>query len=470
MAKTRKTRTKSGAHAGAGSDLVGGRKRGDLAIVTTCFYDDQNADTGLLDNMLCSADFFGHKVHVFRGSDNYGNKSCSNSREFKVTRLLPELEKIRSKWVMWVDATDTIFMRDPMIAVDLLERSGKRMLFSSERNCFPDKRLEEHFKSRAISARSNTDSIYINAGVFVGYRKDVIEHLKCIDSIPKPIDYKYDLRSDDQWLWHKMFIYQDSFGASIAIDYGCEMSLSTVMNAPFDVDGASDGRVKCIKMKCNGAMPVVLHLNGSDKCNGKKIRKILESVRAVDGGVIQGSLDDLYNNCFFSYSNFYALISGYYGSASRLVELVPWAGYSTMALSRAIGKAGGRSMLDCIECHGSVAGAEWSPSLVKLRQMRAKRCSGIISGFSSVAGCPIESAGRYGDCSVDFMFIDLRHLEHDLGKIIEGWTSKISDGGIIAGCGYGTDDKITSTVNRCFGGNLHTHAGGVWFKIKGKLK
>lgn len=468
MANTRKTRTKSGAHAGSG--LVGGRKRGDLAIVTTCFYDDQNADTGLLDNMLCSADFFGHKVHVFSGSANYAKKNCSKSREFKVTRLLPELEKIRSKWIMWVDASDTIFMRDPMIAVDLLERSGKRILISSERNCFPDKRLEEHFKSRAISARSNTDSIYINAGVFIGYRKDVIEHLRRIDSFPQANDDSYDWNAEDQWLWHKMFIDQDSLGTSIAIDYRCSMSLSTVMNTPFDVDGGNDGRVKCIKMRCNGAMPVVLHLNGSDKYDSKKIRRILESARAADGGVVQGSLDDLYSNCFFSYSDFYALIAGYYRSGSKLVELVPWAGYSTMALSRAIVKAGGRSRLDCIECHGSVAGAGWSPSLVKLRQMRAKRCSGMLSGFSSVAGCPIEGAGRYGDCSVDFMFIDLRHLEHDLGKIIESWTGKISDGGIIAGCGYGTDDKITSTVNRCFGENLHTHAGGVWFKIKGKLK
>jgi len=76
----------------------------------------------------------------------------------------------------------------------------------------------------------------------------------------------------------------------------------------------------------------------------------------------------------------------------------------------------------------------------------------------------IEACGDFGDCSVDFLFIDGSHRYEDVKKDIESWYPKVKRGGIISGHDYFSPD-VKRAVMEFFGKDI-PFGSECWFTKK----
>lgn len=241
----------------------------DFSIITCSFYGNEQSCISAADRIKKSVERFGCSFTVFTGI------SSESLQDMKITRLIPLIKNLDSKWIMWVDCGDTFCVQDPRRAVDLVKKSGKKILISAEKNCWPEGNFWDQYPVPENNSPNMKEYRYLNSGVFIGKKEDVIEHLYMLEKIMNENASLKEPWMTDQAIWTRLFLNQDKYGASICLDTSCELSVSTyALHLDMFKKSSRDG-IKCFKILGSEGKPIILHFNGNDKHDKIKIQSLI---------------------------------------------------------------------------------------------------------------------------------------------------------------------------------------------------
>jgi hypothetical protein len=237
----------------------------DLSVVTAAYYGSLQDGRNACNRLRATVNHFGLELIEF-----YGDRPKS-LQDAKIFKLKSDLEKINTKWTLFIDASDVICVQNPLRAVELLRRSNKEILMSAESVCWP----EDHLKDRFAKTQHKQWEKYrfLNSGVFIGKTSHIIKHLqKMIKMISKNPSLNETWRTD-QNIWQYLFLDQHKNGSSISLDLDANLSLSTYSIGDDMIVDSSRNGVKCPKFSATGGKPLFLHFNGNDKHDAGRISR-----------------------------------------------------------------------------------------------------------------------------------------------------------------------------------------------------
>jgi hypothetical protein len=181
---------------------------------------------------------------------NGGDMANGSGGGQKVNLLKSELRKwddneLNSTLILFSDSYDVINLSTSKEIIKKYEKLGiDKIIFSSEKTCWPDSKLSTHYPSR------DTEYKYLNSGGFIGMAKDILELIN-----ESSIKDEYD----DQLFYTNLFLFEKT---NIILDYYCEI-FQTLNNAEKDIQ---------INTKCNrivnrlyNTIPCLIHGNGPKK-------------------------------------------------------------------------------------------------------------------------------------------------------------------------------------------------------------
>ena len=245
------------------------KDKNSFAVITGAFYGDSRSCFEASRRLRASVDRFGRELIVVDGPPS------KTLQEMKNHLIVPVLEKMNHKWVMWLDCSDVFCAMDPYLSIEYVKKCGKEILVSAEGNCWPEPVLAAKFpKSPYIF--NGIDYKYLNSGVWVGERLSLIRHLKIIQQMYIDDVSLMEPWRTDQATWHRLFIDQSKYNASIALDYRCDLVVSTA-NVPMNNFKLSSGdnQERRVKIIPTGGKPIILHFNGNDKHDAGKINTLI---------------------------------------------------------------------------------------------------------------------------------------------------------------------------------------------------
>lgn len=158
--------------------------------------------------------------------------------------LLDYLGKIDpNEIILFTDGYDTLFLSGEEEILRKFTSFDKPLVFTAEKNCWPDKRLKNLYPF------SPTRSRYLNSGGFIGYAWKILELLKRYEHPPfhhfKRRDFFWELQKSifrrefnpakkyyfsNQYYWARVFLHNQD---AIALDYHSEIFLE--LTAPWKV-------------------------------------------------------------------------------------------------------------------------------------------------------------------------------------------------------------------------------------------
>jgi len=176
---------------------------------------------------------------------------------YKVEKLLEYLkEHIRGNYefMLFVDATDTNFYRNPTTLIDDFLTFNKSIVFNAEQELWPhtiwtDKYQEKH--------RSGPFP-YLNSGVYVGYVDAILQHLQNI------VTSNYEGKIEDQSAWTIEYLLHDD----LEIDSHGKLFFSSYKNKSYTSLDENNKVTLSIS-------PYVVHDNGPYTEDTLKITEIL---------------------------------------------------------------------------------------------------------------------------------------------------------------------------------------------------
>ena len=155
-------------------------------------------------------------------------------------------------YVISLDSADTLFLR----ALDTDFPFSERMVFMSERNCFPIEEMRDKFPSVGSSYK------FLNAGGFHGKMQEVVKtfaymaYKRAMLTTPEYSSFGFaSTFTDDQAAW-----CAEALLGNVSIDYKCQFA-QTLWGVDLEDDVAFlDGGL--INLEHN-SKPYILHANGS---------------------------------------------------------------------------------------------------------------------------------------------------------------------------------------------------------------
>ncbi|EZA59211.1 Procollagen-lysine,2-oxoglutarate 5-dioxygenase [Ooceraea biroi] len=201
------------------------------------------------------------EIHGFRDNLNVlglgetwrGGNMLSLGGGYKVNLLKKALEKHRNdekKIILVTDSYDVIFLGGLSAIVERFLDTGARVLFSAERNCWPDKSLADHYPSVSRGKR------YLNSGGFIGYATDVYEILDTADVKDE---------DDDQLFYTTVYLRSElRMRHKIKLDHKSEI-FQNLYGAVADVELRFKGEESYLQNIVYNTVPLVLHGNGLSK-------------------------------------------------------------------------------------------------------------------------------------------------------------------------------------------------------------
>lgn len=174
---------------------------------------------------------------------------------YKIVGLLNYLEKNIYKkydYVLFMDATDTNFIKTPVELIKTFKKHECSILFGAEYGLWPPTNYTHLYESK----EKTTDKFYLNSGTYIGYTEKVIYHLKDI------IEKKYQEGIDDQGRWSIQYLLNDD----IKVDQTCDIFFSTYLSK-------KDVLVNDNQYKLNGLSACIIHDNGP---HGEETLKLTE--------------------------------------------------------------------------------------------------------------------------------------------------------------------------------------------------
>lgn len=223
-----------------------------VSVITACFY----PDTKPMDVMFRSAKRLGIEVIPYGVGKKYGGFMDS-----KCVQLLDELSRMKSEYILYVDASDVVFQL-PLDSI--IERYNKispngKIVLAGDNALHPYERKSHWFMKRAPGGNMYQ---YPCVGVFMGKRTNIMfaldQMLKLREEIGKDVVQKF--YENDQGWWILALTYGR---VEAIIDYDCMISMSM---HHYKSDWFLS--VKPVVVAKNGICPATIHFNGT-KPKGK---------------------------------------------------------------------------------------------------------------------------------------------------------------------------------------------------------
>jgi hypothetical protein len=185
-------------------------------------------------------------IYIARFSDSIPRDSSYYEKlyTYKIKKLLEYLkEHIIGKYefMLFVDATDTNFYRNPNTLIDDFLKFNKSIVFNAEQELWP----HTIWTDRYVNKNRTGVFPYLNSGVYVGYVSSIVQHLQ------KIVDNDYEGRLEDQSAWTIEYLLHDD----IEIDSHGKLFFSSYKNKSFvSLDNNNN-----VTLSIN---PYVIHDNG----------------------------------------------------------------------------------------------------------------------------------------------------------------------------------------------------------------
>jgi len=242
--------------------------RGEFAVITAALYGDPARCFEASKRLRASVERFDRELVVVDGP------APPTMQEMKNHLIVPKLEEMDHEWVMWLDCSDVYCAQDPYLAIKYAKKCGKQILVSAEGNCWPEPHLSSRFPDPPFAFKG-IDYRFLCAGVCMGKRKDFIKHMKIMQDMYSSQPELMEPWRTDQATWHRLFLDQNKLGASVALDYSCDFVVSTCNVPMSNFSQGARGGMPCVKINPTGGKPIILHFNGNDKHDTKKIESLI---------------------------------------------------------------------------------------------------------------------------------------------------------------------------------------------------
>jgi len=118
---------------------------------------------------------------------------------FYLLDFLKEKVKNKYKYMIFVDATDTNFYKDPSDIINEFLKFNKSIVFNGEKELWPVTEQTHLYSTKNIPGPFK----FLNSGGYIGYTESIISHLQNI------VDKEYPNRIEDQSAWTIEYLYSD---------------------------------------------------------------------------------------------------------------------------------------------------------------------------------------------------------------------------------------------------------------------
>jgi hypothetical protein len=135
---------------------------------------------------------------------------------YKIEKLLEYVkDNIKTEYMLFLDATDTNFLKDPSNLETDFKNYNCSILFCAERGLWPPTDYNHLYSNKRVISEKK----YLNSGAYFGYTKKIIECLEEIIQDPRA-------HKDDQAKWAIQYLHKED----IVIDQECNIFFSSYLN------------------------------------------------------------------------------------------------------------------------------------------------------------------------------------------------------------------------------------------------
>lgn len=217
----------------------------ETTVITACYY----PDTSKISTMLESARRVGITVEPYGVGEPYGGFMDS-----KCVKLIPVLEKITTKYVLYVDGADLVFQKSlEEIEARYKRIADERILVAGDHSLHPFGRKKNWFVKRAPDGCRFP---YPCVGVFMGPKTELIRAMqRMLDLREKIGNIINDKFYENDQGWWVLGMTHGRFQA--VIDYDCLVSVSLhYYKKEWFMNGMTPRRME------NRVRPCIIHFNG----------------------------------------------------------------------------------------------------------------------------------------------------------------------------------------------------------------
>jgi len=164
---------------------------------------------------------------------------------YKLFYLLPYIkEHILNKYeyMLFVDATDTNFYKDPSDIIDTFKSFNKSIIFCGEKELWPHTQYTNMYDNKERLGPFK----FLNSGGYIGYTEKIVSHLENI------VNKDYEGRVEDQSTWTIEYLLHND----IDIDSEGKIFFSTHLNKEYVIIDDNG------KINLNNLNPYIIHDNG----------------------------------------------------------------------------------------------------------------------------------------------------------------------------------------------------------------
>ena len=143
---------------------------------------------------------------------------------------------------------------------------------------------------------------------------------------------------------------------------------------------------------------------------------------------------------WFSYPDLYKSMVEKFPSGSKFVEVGSWKGKSSAYMAVEIANSCKEIDFYCVDTWEGSIEHKNKQELFMLYNIFLSNMKPVESYYMPLKMKSLDAVSRFGDHSLDFVFIDASHEYEDVKADIIAWLPKIKPGGILAGHDYYIDD------------------------------
>lgn len=180
-------------------------------------------------------------IHVFRFNNEVIGSYYDKLRAYKIDKLKERLDSLSYEYILFLDATDTNFVKEPVDIIDRFKEYGCNILMGAEKGMWPPTEFSGLYEQKKVTSSFR----YLNSGTYFGYLYAVKWHLNNI------IKSNYQNGIDDQGQWSIEYLLHD------------DIKLDTEQRLFYSTYQSKDGFVlEQGLVNFNYANPFIIHDNG----------------------------------------------------------------------------------------------------------------------------------------------------------------------------------------------------------------
>ena len=161
--------------------------------------------------------FLQENIHIAK-FENLIQTNCYYTKLYfyKIEKLLEYVKNnIKTKYMLFLDATDTNFLKDPSNLETDFKNYNCSILFCAEKGLWPPTDYNKLYNNKRVISEKK----YLNSGAYIGYTEKIIEYLESIINDNRG-------HKDDQAKWAIQYLHKED----IVIDQECNIFFSSYLS------------------------------------------------------------------------------------------------------------------------------------------------------------------------------------------------------------------------------------------------